>query len=196
MTGSYALDCQISARGQADELLHNAQGNFYFNARKGVITQDKKLSRILEVINFTEIVKGKIPNLNSQGFRYDEIDIQGDLQGTSMVLRKFFMKGKTLNLWGTGTVDLEQRTLDVELLAAPFKTIDTTIQFIPGVNYLMAGSLVSIPVRIRGPVADPAVSMMSASDISSNFLSFAERTIKSPIKLIQYWNPYKKTEPE
>ncbi len=97
---------------------------------------------------------------------------------------------------GKGTLDFKQMTLDVELLAAPFKTVDSAIKSIPGVNYLMAGNLISIPVGVKGDVADPKVSIMSATDISSSFLDFAERAIKSPLKLIESLPFYKKTEPK
>ncbi len=196
MTGLYKLSGQISAHGPADELLSSAQGKFDFKARNGVITQDKKLSRILEVVNFTEIVKGRIPDLTSEGFSYKTITVEGEFKNNVMIFKKLYMDGKTLDILGKGTLDLKQDILDVELMAAPFKTVDTAIKFIPGVNYLMAGNLVSIPVRVKGNRADPEVSIMSASDISSSFLDFAERTINSPIKLIKDLNPYKKSEPQ
>ena len=192
MTGLFELTGEIKARGRIDGLPGSVQGTFDFKARKGQITKDKKLSRILEVVNFTEIVKGKIPDLSTEGFSYETIIIEGDFSDDVMVFKKLDMKGKTLNLLGKGTLDMKQMILDVELLAAPFKTVDSAIKVVPGINYLMAGNLISIPVRVKGDAADPVVSMMSASDISSNFLEFAERTIKSPIKLIENLNLYKK----
>jgi hypothetical protein len=166
-----------------------------------VITQSKTLSRVLEVVNFTEIVKGKIPDLKSEGFSYETLSIQGELGSNQMTnnlitFNKIHMDGKTLNLLGQGTLDLASDRLNVELLAAPFKTVDTAIKHIPGVNYLMAGTLISIPIRIGGEGADPKVRVMKASDISSHFLDFAERTINSPVRLIQHWNPYHNSDAE
>jgi hypothetical protein len=192
MTGLFELTGEIKARGRIADLPGWVQGTFDFKARKGQITKDKKLSRVLEVVNFTEIVKGKIPDLNTEGFSYERIIIEGDFSGDVMVFNKLDMKGKTLNLLGKGTLDMKQMILDVELLAAPFKTVDSAIKVVPGINYLMAGNLISIPVRVRGDAADPVVRIMSASDISSNFLDFAERAIKSPIKLIENLDLYKK----
>jgi len=196
MSGLYDLTGQINAGGETETLFHNVKGNFDFNARNGVITKDKKLSRILEVINFTEIVKGRIPDFKTEGFEYETITVNGTFADDMMVLNKLYMDGKTLDLLGTGTFDLDQEVLDVELLASPFKTVDTAIKSIPGINYLMAGNLVSIPVRVRGNTTDPKVSIMSAAEISSNFLDFAEKTIKSPIRMIKNFNFYKKAKPE
>jgi hypothetical protein len=196
MSGNYELDGQISARGQAEDLLGSAQGKFDFKARNGQITKDRFLSRILEVVNFSEIVKGRLPDLRTEGFGYKTINIEGEISDNLMSFNKIYMDGKALDLLGKGTLDLKQMLLDVELLAAPFKTVDAAIKSIPGVNYLMAGNLVSIPVSIKGDAADPKVTIMSASDIKSSFLDFAERAIKSPVKLIESIPFYKKSEPE
>ena len=194
MTGLFDLTAQIKARGKPGDLLRSACGHYDFTARKGQITQDKILSRILEVVNFTQIVRGNIPDLKSKGFNYESIVVQAEFADDMMIFTKIYMDGKTLDLIGKGKLDLKQKILNVELLAAPFKTVDSIIKNIPGVNYLMAGNLISIPVRVKGDVSDPKVSIMSASDVRSNLLDFARRTIKSSIKLIETMNPYKKKE--
>ncbi len=194
MSGIFELTGQIKSRGPAGELYRCAQGQFAFNAKDGTISKDKRLSRILEVVNFTEIVNGKIPDLKTQGFSYKTINVQGKLADKKMVFDKLFMDGKTLDLYGTGSFDFNQNTLDVKLLASPFQTVDSAIKSIPGVNYLLAGNLISIPVRISGNVDDPDVNIMSAKDMTSDFLNFADRIIKSPIKLIKNLNPYNKSK--
>lgn len=194
MTGSFDLSGQIKARGKPEDLFRSAQGKFDFIARKGRITKDKKLSRILEVINFTEIVKGKIPDLRTKGFKYETINVHGELVNEILVFKKFYMDGKTLDLVGQGTLDLNSKILEAELLAAPFKTVDTAIRYIPGMHYLKIGNLVSIPVSIKGDVADPEVDIMSTSAVQSSLKDFAERTIKAPIKFFKSVIPGKENE--
>jgi len=192
MNGRYELNGQVKYHGPIGGLSRSFHGGFEFNARDGVITKDKKLSRVLEVVNFTEIVKGKIPDLKTHGFNYKTINVKGKFADNRIVLDSLFMDGKTLDLYGTGTYDLDRNTFDVKLLAAPFKSVDSVVKSIPGVNYLMAGNLVSIPVSINGDVANPVVNIMSAEDISSSFLKFAERAIHSPIQLMNNLSPYYK----
>lgn len=196
MSGKYDLHCTISSQGHIDDLMKNARGKFDFKAKKGVITKEKELARILEVINVTEIVKGRLPDLKAKGFRYNTIDITGVLSGNVIDVSKFYMDGKTLDILGAGTVELNKNTIDAKLLASPFKTVDSVIQAIPGVNYLLAGNLVSIPIRISGQLDDPKVHVMEISEISSNFLNFAERVIKSPVKLIKSVDFLKNTKKE
>jgi len=102
------------------------------------------------------------------------------------------MDGETLDLVGTGTIDLEKENIDAQLLAAPFKTVDTVVKYLPGINYLLGGSLVTIPVSVTGPLDDPQVEILSASAVGSSLYKLAERTITSPFKLIEKIFPWGK----
>jgi len=189
MTGTLDLSGQISGQGQIDELISVLQGPLEATFSKGLIKQGKTLARVLEVLNVTEIVKGRLPNLSSTAFAYTTIELQGEFKEGKLLVKKLSMDGETLDVLGQGEIDLVQKTVDIELLAAPFKTVDTVVKNIPGVNYLMAGSLVAIPVSIKGPLEDPNVQVLSASSIGSSLLRLGERTIKSPLKLIETFTP-------
>ena len=189
MTGTLDFSGQISGQGQFDELITVLQGPLEATFSNGLIKQDKTLARVLEVLNVTEIVKGRLPSLSSTAFAYTTIELQGEFQGGKLLVKKLSMDGETLDVLGQGEIDLVQKTVNIELLAAPFKTVDTVVKNIPGVNYLMAGSLVAIPVAIKGPLDDPKVRVLSASSIGSSLLRLGERTIKSPLKLIETFTP-------
>jgi hypothetical protein len=189
MTGTLDLSGQVSGEGQANELIMVLQGPLQATFSNGLIKQGKTLARVLEVLNVTEIVKGRLPSLNSKAFAYTTINLQGEFHTGKLLISKIDMDGETLDVLGQGEIDLVQKTIDVELLAAPFQTVDTVVKNIPGVNYLMAGSLVAIPVSIKGPLDDPKVRVLSASSVGSSLLRLGERTIKSPLKLIETFTP-------
>ena len=194
MTGSLDFSSQVTSKGQIGELVKNLQGPLEMTFSNGVIEQDKVVARTLEVLNVTEIVKGRLPNLSSTGFAYTTINIEGEFQNGKLIIPKFFMDGETLDLLGHGEIRLEEENIDVQLLAAPFKTIDTVVNKIPGVNYILGGGLVTIPVRITGSLADPKVSVMSASAVGSSLLNLGERIFKSPFKLIESIIPWGKKD--
>jgi uncharacterized protein YhdP len=194
MTGTLDFSSQLTAQGQMDELVKSLKGPLETTFSNGVIEQDKLMARTLEVLNVTEIVKGRLPDLGSTGLAYTTMTLQGEFQNGKLIIHKYFMDGETLNLIGNGEIRLEEETADAQLLAAPFKTVNTVVKHIPGVNYLLAGSLVTIPVSITGTLADPKVKVMSASAVGSSLYNLAERTIKSPFKLIEKINPWGKKD--
>ena len=190
MTGSLEIASRVSAEGAGDELIGKLQGPLSMIFTKGVIKQSKVLSRVLAVLNITEIVKGKLPDLTADGFAYSTLTLQGEFRAGKLIIEKLFMDGETLDILGQGEIDIEKKTVNLELLAAPFQTVDTVIRNIPGVNYLLAGTLVTIPVSITGALGDPKVNVMSAASVGSSLLGLGERTIKAPLKLIQTILPF------
>ena len=192
MTGTLDFFSKITSQGQAGELFNNLQGPLEMKFTKGLIEQSKLMARTLEVLNVTEIVKGKLPNLSSHGLAYSVIDIQGSFQGEKLIINKIQMNGDTLDVLGQGMLDFREDTVSAELLASPFKTVDTVVRNIPGINYLMTGSLVAIPISVKGKQTDPKVRIMSPSSVGSSLLSLGERVIKSPFKLIETVTPDKR----
>lgn len=194
MTGVLDFSSHIRAQGLADELMRKMHGPLEMTFSNGVIKQQKLLARILEVLNVTEVVKGRLPDLGSTGFAYTTITLQGEFRSGKLLIEKLYMDGETLDILGHGEVDMGQETLNLELLAAPFKTADTVVKNIPGLNYLLAGSLVAIPVSIKGKWDDPGVRVMSASSVGSSLLNLGKRTIKSTFKLIDTLVPGGKSQ--
>jgi hypothetical protein len=191
-TGHLDFNSQVTARGQRGELVRSLQGPLQLTLHKGVIEQDKLVSRTLEVLNVTEIVKGRLPDLSATGFTYDSITLQGKFLKGKLLIDKFFMDGETLDLVGNGEIHLADEKVNAQLLAAPFKTVDTVVKFIPGVNYLLAGSLVTIPVSISGTLDDPEVTILSPAAVGASLYNLAERTITSPFKLLDKINSWSK----
>jgi hypothetical protein len=190
MTGSLDFFGRINAKGEVGKLVEALQGPLEMTFRNGIIQQDKLLARTLEVLNVTEIVKGRLPDLNTTGLAYTTMTLQGEFQDGKLIIDKFFMDGETLHLVGNGEILLEKQTINAQLLAAPFRTIDSIVKNIPGINYLLAGNLVTIPIRITGLLTDPKVEVMAVSAVGSNLYNLAERTIKAPFKLIDAIIPW------
>ncbi len=191
-TGRLDFRSKVTGQGQRGELVKSLKGPLQLTLHNGVIEQDKLVSRTLEVLNVTEIVKGRLPDLSTTGFAYNTMTLQGKFLKGKLLIDKFFMDGETLDLVGNGEIHLEDGTVKAQLLAAPFKTVDTVVKYIPGVNYLLAGSLVTIPVSISGTRGDPQVTILSPAAVGASLYNLAERTITSPIKLIDKINPWSK----
>lgn len=191
MTGTLDLFSKVTAQGQSENLSSNLRGPLNMTFTSGLIEQSKLLAQTLEVLNITEVVKGRLPNLDNAGFAYSTINLQGNFQGEKLIVNKLLMDGETLDVIGQGELDFDLKTVNLELLAAPFKTANTVVKNIPGVNYLLAGSLVTVPVSIKGDQDDPKVQVMSAASVGSSLLGLGGRILNSPLKLIETVTPGK-----
>lgn len=185
MTGTMEFSSHIKAKGEMGEIIGRLEGPLKMTFRQGVIEQNRILSTLLEVLNVTEIVKGRLPNMATTGFKYSIITVDGQFRNGKLVVEKLFVDGETLEILGFGEVDLEKETVNLELLAAPFKTVDTIIKYVPGVNYLMGDSLVVVPVNVNGALTDPKVHIMSPTSVSKGLLNLGSRVLKLPYKLME-----------
>jgi len=185
MTGTMEISSRIKAKGEMGELIGKLAGPLTLTFREGVIKQNRILSTLLEVLNVTEIVKGRLPNMATTGFEYTIITVEGQFSKGKLLVDRLFVDGETLDILGFGEIDLERETVNLELLAAPFKTVDTIIKYLPGINYLMGGSLVVIPVSVKGDLANPTVNVMSPSSVSKGLLNLGARALKLPYKMME-----------
>ncbi len=192
MTGSLDFSSKIIAREQVGRLVNGMQGPLQMTFSNGLIEQDKMLSRVLEAINIKEMIKFSLPKLTNNGFAYKTMTLVGQFQNGRLTIDKYYMDGETLDLIGKGEINLAEGTVDMQLLAVPFQTANNLVKHIPGVNYLLADGLVSIPVSVSGTLTDPKVRVSPVSAVSSNLFNLAKRTIESPIKLIDTLNPWNK----
>jgi hypothetical protein len=65
------------------------------------------------------------------------------------------------------------------------KTADFIIKKVPIVKDILGGTLVSIPVKVKGDFENPDISFLSASDIGYGLMGIMTNTLKAPVKIIQ-----------
>jgi uncharacterized protein YhdP len=152
------------------------------------------LAKIFGLLNITEIFKGKLPDLTQEGFAYQSITAEGTLQNGKLVVNEGIVKSASMDMFGAGDIDLTAKKLDLTVVVAPLKTVDFVVSKIPIVSHILGGTLVSIPIKIKGNWADPMVTPMSPTAIGSGLLGIIERTLKLPVKLVEPLAPGKETK--
>lgn len=190
MTGEFDLSAEITAQGSTENLINNLQGGFSFSAEHGFfLNKYGLLARILSVVNITEILKGQAPDFAGEGFGYKIAKASGVIKDGVVTLNQAFIDGKSVDLAFTGSLDIPEEQIDLTVLVTPLKTVDTIIENIPVVGYLLGENFIAIPVRVRGDLSNPSVTPMSPSSVGKGVLGILERTLKLPLKVIQPFLP-------
>jgi hypothetical protein len=185
MTGKFDFTGEIMGRAKPEELVRSLRGNFDFLARDGRIYRLKLLSTIFDLVNVTEILIGKFPDMSRQGFAYDSITVKGNLQEGKLILKEAIMDGSSMELVGQGEVDLIAEKIDLTVLVAPLKTVDFTLKKIPMVRDILGGTLVSIPLKVTGDLANPTVRPLAPSAVGSELKGIMGRNFRLPIQVMQ-----------
>ncbi|MBP2675810.1 MAG: rane protein-like [Deltaproteobacteria bacterium] len=142
------------------------------------------LSRILTYLNVTELFRGKLPDLQKEGFPYRTLVMRGEMNDGKVLLEEVAIDAPSMGIAATGEVDLLNRTEDLEVLVAPFQAVDAVIRGIPVVRYILGGTLVSIPVTVKGDIKDPKVTPLDPKAVGKGVLGIVERTFKAPAHVL------------
>lgn len=185
MTGRFDLQAEVEGQGKADAAFaRSLEGSVNLTARDGRIDQFELLSKILSVLNVTEILRGRIPDLTKEGLAYRSLSIQGDLQDGVLRLKEAVLDGSRIDLVAQGNVNLTDHTVKLEVLAAPLKTVNSAVRKIPFVGTILGSTLVTVPVVVEGNLENPTVTVLSPSVIGATFSRLTkvmERTVKMPV---------------
>jgi len=90
----------------------------------------------------------------------------------------------SMGIAATGEVDFIRREEDLKVLVSPFGTVDAVVRKIPVVGYILGGTLVTIPVAVRGDINDPKVTPLEPAAVGEELLGIVGRTLKAPVHII------------
>jgi hypothetical protein len=185
MTGRYGLKSKIGGAGKGDEIVQSLSGDLTFSATAGRIYKGGLLAKVFAFLNFTEIFRGKLPDLVNEGFAYKSIEATSGIKGSTLNIEKVFIDGSSMNIVSTGTVDLISEQVDLEMLVAPLKTADFILGKIPLIKDITKGTLVSIPLRVSGDIDNPKIVYIPASAVGSGIFNILKGTLEAPVKIIE-----------
>ncbi len=185
MTGTFDLTGDVTTQGAAGELLEKLNGHIAFEATDGRIYKARGLAKVLSLINVTEIFRGRLPDMMTEGLPYQSATVRGNLQGGKLVLQEAILDGPTVEIVAQGDINLNDNSLDLKILVAPLKTVDSVVGKIPIIGGIMRGTLVTIPVRVSGAMGDPQVTYLTSSAVGSELTGMLRKTVKFPFKIIE-----------
>ena len=182
---TYSLAGEINLPPTREDPLGFISGQLEVSSEGGRIEYASVLMKIFSILNITEVFTGGKSDLTETGYGYTKAYFKADIGEGKLRLNEILLDGNSLKITGQGSIDLKDRTVDIILLAAPLKTIDRIVNKIPIVGYIMGGSLISVPLGVKGKIGDLSVAPMPPSAVGKGLLGIMERTLKAPFKLVE-----------
>ncbi len=156
-----------------------------FLSKDGIIYHFPLLAKIFSFLNVTELLRGELPDFTAEGFKYNSISVKGRIRQGIFVLKEAVIDGTTMQLAGEGEINLTDNKINLTILVAPFKTVDFLVSKIPLVGYILRGTLISIPLKVTGDLADPTIFVLSPTAVGEGVLGMMKRTLSLPVKIIE-----------
>ena len=184
LTGTYSTSVRVAGKGTGEALVRSLRGPGELTLKDGRINKMTFLSRIFSYLNVTELLRGKLPDLGKEGFPYRTLVVRGEAKDGKFLLGELTMDAPSMGIAATGEVDFIRREEDLKVLVSPFGTVDAVVRKIPILRYILAGTLVTIPVAVRGDISDPKVTPLEPAAVGEELLGIVERTLKVPARII------------
>lgn len=190
LQGKYSIKTNLFTTGQAvdsakNHLKNNFKGNLEFHSSAGRIFRLTLLSRILSVINISSLLRGRLPDIDQNGFAFDTIEILADVEKSRINLTHALIKGLDMTLVFRGWIDPLNNQLNLTCLVAPFKTADIIIEKIPLLGTMLNNQLISIPVQISGSMENPDVTPLPPTAVGKGLINTMQNILTAPFKLIE-----------
>jgi hypothetical protein len=185
LTGELDLRADLRVRGKAADYLRNLEGPVELHAREGKVMKWGLLGNILALKSISSLLTKGGPRLDERGFDYREITLRGRFGGGRLVVEEGAFDSAAVGLAGRGTVELESRDADLDVLVAPFSRVDRIVRWVPIVGYIVGGTFTSVPVSVHGDIFDPVVVPLGPKAVTTELVGIFERTLRLPGKLAQ-----------
>jgi hypothetical protein len=184
LTGTYSTSVRVAGKGTGEALVRSLRGPGELTLKDGRINKMTFLSRIFSYLNVTELLRGKLPDLGKEGFPYRTLVVRGEAKDGKFLLGELTMDAPSMGIAATGEVDFIRWEENLKVLVSPLGTVDAVVRKIPILRYILAGTLVTIPVAVRGDISDPKVTPLEPAAVGEELLGIVERTLKVPARII------------
>jgi hypothetical protein len=189
MTGPYELSFQVEGKGKAAELPRTLKGPVAFQASNGTMGKTSVATRVLAVVNMTEVFKGKSRDRIGEAMPFDEVTVEGQVEDGRVSIREAALKSPSFTMVGSGTIGYLDKSVDVMVLAHPLSTLDRIIQVIPVLRYILGRDFLSVAAKVTGTLDDPKIGLAPAKDVGQGLVNILARTVKLPVHVLEPSKP-------
>ncbi|MCX8044224.1 MAG: AsmA-like C-terminal domain-containing protein [Desulfobacterota bacterium] len=188
MTGTLDLRGIFTSRfSQKKDLGINMCASFDATVVNGVIQKFTILSKILSLMNITQLAQLKPPDIFEKGMPFDSICAQFILEKGQMKTENLIVRGPAMNLSAVGTIDLRDNTIDLIVGAQVLSSISNVIGNIPFAGELVTGKDKSLTLgyfRVQGPYHEASVTPMPIKSLSGPILKIFRTVFDIPRDLL------------
>jgi len=187
VTGSLTLHGDLTARGNTLlDIKKSALGNIRLNMNNGKLRKFSILSKVFSILNVSQLLKFKLPDMTSDGMPYSSIKGSISVNDGILATKDLFISSNAVNISIVGNADIVKEELNLTLGAQPLQTVDKIVNRIPIVGWLLTGkekNLLTAYFEAKGKWSDPQVSAIPVKSMSKGILNIFIRTFELPVKL-------------
>jgi len=185
--GTLSAQGELSARGgSSEDLKKSLLGSLSFRIDDGSIRRFASLSKIFSILNVSQLLKMRLPEMTSGGMPFTEITGTVAIKDGVFSTSDLFVKSEAMNISAVGSLNFPRDTLDLIVGVQPLQTVDKVVNRIPIVGWILTGkdkSWITSYFEVTGSLADPKVSVKTVSSMATGVFNIFKRIFQLPAKL-------------
>ncbi len=185
--GTLSAQGELNAQGgSTDEIKKSLLGSLSFHIDNGSIRRFASLAKIFSILNVSQLLKMRLPEMTSGGMPFSEITGSVAIKDGVLSTSDLFVKSEAMNISAVGSMNLPRNTLNVIVGVQPLQSFDKVINRIPVVGWILAGkdkSWITSYFEVAGKLDDPQVSVKTVSSMATGVVNIFKRLFQLPAKL-------------
>lgn len=180
----FSTDAYIYCSGKnKKEFISSLGGYIHCNVEDGIIRQSSVIFSILSMLNLEKFLHERPEGVSREGFYFSNLDAGFKIKDGVLSTHDLVIKSPIINIGATGDIDLNNKNLDLDMVAAPLVTIDSFISNLPFVGYILTGNdraLISYYFKVKGPIGAPETNYIPLKNIPKSILGYLQRIFMTP----------------
>ena len=183
-TGSFEANADVHGEGAVADIPRALKGPVSFEAKNGRMGKASLMSRVLGVLNATEVFAGKSGTRVGDAMPYSKLAVEGEIADGSLSIQAATFVSPSVTAAATGSIGFLDSSLDIVVLSHPLSTFDKIVQKIPVIRHILGRDFLAVGAKVTGTFAEPKVKVTPARDIGKGVVGILERTVTLPVKVV------------
>jgi uncharacterized protein involved in outer membrane biogenesis len=190
ITGRVHID-KVELRGEGEDyqkMKESLNGRFRLEFENGVIERFNILSKIFSILNVSQLLKGRLPDLATKGLPYRQILGNFYVMDGVATTDDFMVDSDAMRITLLGKIDLGKNLIDVRIGVHPLVTIDTILSSVPIAGYILTGEdkgFISYFYQVKGSLDDPKIEAIPFKIVEESTWGIIKRLLGTPLRPFQ-----------
>jgi uncharacterized protein YhdP len=190
ISGRVHID-KMELRGEGENLQkmkESLNGGLRLEFENGVIERFNILSKIFSILNVSQLLKGRLPDLATKGLPYRQISADIDVKEGVAFTDDFLVDSDAMRITLIGKIDLGKNSIDVRIGVHPLVTIDAILSNVPVAGYILTGkdrAFISYFYQVKGDLDDPKIEAIPFKTVEESTWGIIKRLLETPLRPFQ-----------
>lgn len=188
LTGTMSLEGELTAKGDSlADIKASSLGNVKLHCEKGSLKKFALLSKLVSILNVSQLFKFRLPDMVSGGMPYNQISASFSLRDGLVTTNDLFIDSNAMNISIVGEFDLVKERVNATIGVKPLQTVDKVVSRIPIVGWVLTGknkSLITTYFTAKGSLENPTVTPVTVTSLAKGVFNIFKRLFSLPAKLV------------